>query len=573
MKFKLLALIFTGISASFMLCNAAGATPESMHTAAKIINSGSPTAKWTGVDPDAYASMDFYIPDGIAHVKGRIIDYTPESELTTFTIKTDNSVILSQKVTAVDIAPDGTFSADIPLAYPQFSTVKFETEIRNLFLVPGDTVNIVTTTNKSQQNTGWYKHDFFGFEGPLNDATMVNVLADSVLTHYNLHALWDEFRVQPDDSMTANTIKANKKLAKRFDDTMRDLPGFIGKMPVSNHIKDYIATWAAAQFIQEMEKLDMDWTFAKGPQLLPDSTHTSYIVVEREQMAPLELQWMKHKELIYNNPLMLCTDWILPNRWAFNNLFAPGRIIVEGETHPLYEITSINSNLPIYERLKAADDLNLNTVGIGNCFASQFIRTSWLISLINEICNNQENMTPEQLQLLNRHVSAVIRLNRFDMLSSELLNAYGNLISHKKRNPAASAITLSQADREVLDNIIAPYRGNVLLLDFWSISCAPCRGGMVDMKPMLEKYAGHPFKALYIGPDDESRQACESWLAKEEIKGEHIFISNSTWSKLSAMFNFAAIPFQVLIDKDGNVLKTKCNVNDAINLIEDGQLP
>jgi len=92
---------------------------------------------------------------------------------------------------------------------------------------------------------------------------------------------------------------------------------------------------------------------------------------------------------------------------------------------------------------------------------------------------------------------------------------------------------------------------------------------MIAQKPILERYADQPFKALYIADREAGKDACEKWLNKEGIKGEHIFISNDNWKRLNSLFNFSGIPFSVLIDKEGNVIETNYQiVNGELRLEE-----
>ncbi|MDE6654791.1 MAG: TlpA family protein disulfide reductase, partial [Muribaculaceae bacterium] len=123
----------------------------------------------------------------------------------------------------------------------------------------------------------------------------------------------------------------------------------------------------------------------------------------------------------------------------------------------------------------------------------------------------------------------------------------------------ASIVIEGTPGGDVLEKIIAPYRGNVLFLDFWGIGCGPCRAGMQRQKPWLDELAGQPFRALYIANADENKEACERWLRNEEIKGEHIFVTGDDWMRLCALFTITGIPHGVLIGKDGKVIAPDYN--------------
>ena len=101
----------------------------------------------------------------------------------------------------------------------------------------------------------------------------------------------------------------------------------------------------------------------------------------------------------------------------------------------------------------------------------------------------------------------------------------------------------------IFQRIIEPYKGNVLYVDFWEMSCGPCRGGMLQMRDEVEANKDKPMKYLYV--TDDSPEKCKSFLEPNNIKGEHIHISRSEWGYLQEKFQFTGIPFIVLFDKDG----------------------
>ena len=108
--------------------------------------------------------------------------------------------------------------------------------------------------------------------------------------------------------------------------------------------------------------------------------------------------------------------------------------------------------------------------------------------------------------------------------------------------------TLTKGD-SIFQRIIEPYKGNVLYVDFWEMSCGPCRAGMLHMRDEVEANKDKPVKYLYI--TDDTPEHCKSFLEPNNIKGEHIHITRSEWGYLQEKFQFTGIPFVVLFDKKG----------------------
>lgn len=101
----------------------------------------------------------------------------------------------------------------------------------------------------------------------------------------------------------------------------------------------------------------------------------------------------------------------------------------------------------------------------------------------------------------------------------------------------------------IFQRIIEPYKGNVLYVDFWEMSCGPCRAAMLHMRDEVEANKDKPVKYLYI--TDDTPEHCKSFLEPNNIKGEHIYITRAEWGYLQEKFNFTAIPFVLFFDKQG----------------------
>ena len=114
----------------------------------------------------------------------------------------------------------------------------------------------------------------------------------------------------------------------------------------------------------------------------------------------------------------------------------------------------------------------------------------------------------------------------------------------------------------IFQRIIEPYKGNVLYIDFWEMSCGPCRGKMLSMRDEVEANKDKPVKYLYI--TDDTPEHCKSFLEPNNIQGEHIHITRAEWGYLQEKFQFTAIPFVVLLDKNGK-LRKDVTVEELLN--------
>lgn len=533
-------------------------------------NTNHATESWSGLDPKRYADMSFYDKDGMVHLLGRITDYSPRYGFSTFSVRTKNDFIDEQKVNVGNINPDGTFELDIPLPYPQYDFFKMGEIYKNLFLIPGDTLSIVTCMAQKIDPEMGHKPEYFGYEGDVDDGVVINMLTDEIFKRYGLNSLYQKFKAENTDSMKIETYRISEQLASLLDSVCEDLPNYVGNLPISVYAKDMLSTAAIGEICSRMEDVQMDFRDAKGPQLEKDDDGNPYITQGETLDEIVFLKpWMKYKELIYNNPIMVCNGWVLPNRWRFNSQFRSSAMAAEG----MMEVpeTSLYISADDFKEPYTIDLNHLDSIGLGNCFVAQLVRTA---SLIDDL-HTTEEPSSARLAKNNKLVSNVIRHNEYDLLNEILMAEYNNFVkdvmiaeNQLGDKEDTSIVIPDSPEGNVLSKIIEPYKGNVLFLDFWGIGCGPCRAGMMRQKQLLEELADKPFKALYIANADEGIDACKKWLRKEEIKGEHIFVTGDDWQRLSGLFNFSAIPFGVLIDKEGNILKTHYSIHEDEPLLK-----
>ena len=81
---------------------------------------------------------------------------------------------------------------------------------------------------------------------------------------------------------------------------------------------------------------------------------------------------------------------------------------------------------------------------------------------------------------------------------------------------------------------------------------------MKEERETVERLKDKPVRFLYICDEKDSpREHTEAWLTKNNIKGEHIYVTHNEWNLLAAKFNIYAIPFKIGVDMNGNVVAFK----------------
>ena len=108
----------------------------------------------------------------------------------------------------------------------------------------------------------------------------------------------------------------------------------------------------------------------------------------------------------------------------------------------------------------------------------------------------------------------------------------------------------------VLREIVAPYAGKFILLDFWGTSCGPCRAAIESSSELRQRNLDHPdFKMIFITGESDSPEGAYNKYVAENLVGEATHrLSDSDLNRLRGLFKISGIPHYVLIGRDGKIL-------------------
>ncbi|MFK8013066.1 MAG: TlpA family protein disulfide reductase [Marinicellaceae bacterium] len=158
----------------------------------------------------------------------------------------------------------------------------------------------------------------------------------------------------------------------------------------------------------------------------------------------------------------------------------------------------------------------------------------------------QAKKTPERIAILNqREDERVAREKERDEMLADVPfsnNVIGETFDFE----------LDKHDGTVFNS--KKHRGKVLLLDFWSWKCAPCRTALPELQTLIKSYPKSKFEIIGINFDDymnidqilsEQGINWQQWVVKQEAMQSAVF------KKL----NFKGIPYYMIIDQSGKLVK------------------
>jgi thiol-disulfide isomerase/thioredoxin len=115
-------------------------------------------------------------------------------------------------------------------------------------------------------------------------------------------------------------------------------------------------------------------------------------------------------------------------------------------------------------------------------------------------------------------------------------------------------------------DILAAYKGKVIYLDIWSSWCGPCRAEMPHSKTLKEKFKAKDVVFVYLSIDN-NLEDWEKILKIMQLEGEHYRASKEIHKYLGLEFDLQYIPHYIIFDKDGKLVKNNAQRPSSEELV------
>jgi thiol-disulfide isomerase/thioredoxin len=126
----------------------------------------------------------------------------------------------------------------------------------------------------------------------------------------------------------------------------------------------------------------------------------------------------------------------------------------------------------------------------------------------------------------------------------------------------------STPEAELIRNLVAKYPGKFLVIDFWGMTCGPCRSAIQSSKAKRAEIAKRDDIKLVFIAGERTAEGSEAyhnyvkeWLADEET----ICLTNTDFTRLQELFQFNGIPHYETITPDGRRVRDDLRINGYDN--------
>lgn len=122
----------------------------------------------------------------------------------------------------------------------------------------------------------------------------------------------------------------------------------------------------------------------------------------------------------------------------------------------------------------------------------------------------------------------------------------------------------STPEAELIRKLVAKYPGRFLFIDFWGMTCGPCRAAIQESKELRAEIAKRDdVKLIFIAGErttegsDAYKQYVTEWLTNEET----VCLTNAEFRRLQELFQFNGIPHYETITPDGRRVREDLSIS------------
>ena len=444
----------------------------------------------------------------------------------------------------VSMDEDNCYTLDLNIPYAQFVFTK---PFGNVFIAPGDTLEMFSSIDSAPDGSG---PRFKTFRSN-SESAMINTLLPKFMEKYG--------RIEYEYNEAQTTIEKGKdatqalleRWANQANEIIADeeLRQALINSPLSTRGKDLVMISLLTNKCIEIE--DVVKSYTSNANTYTQDEDGNWNSEPNPNYVKLDLQTiygtlLKNKELIYDNPLALSER----NQWVFVNRTLFGPLLFSWKTY------EVDENHYSQRRLH---DYGMAGTFVNDLYLSQDIVRILEVTKKDDKLGKLAEYREEVLDNVANDVGEALACIQNVKVAQAVTGEYRKFVKATETAATDNGNNWTEEQNALWNKLVSPYKGNTLFLDFWGMGCGPCRSGMMSQKKLVEELKDENVKFIYITTEDQKPSA-EKWMGENDIKGEHVYITQNEWKQLETMINFTAIPRGALVNKNGKLIENNFEV-------------
>jgi thiol-disulfide isomerase/thioredoxin len=327
-----------------------------------------------------------------------------------------------------------------------------------------------------------------------------------------------------------------------------------------------------------------------------EATNSSLVYLLNEQNVKIDSSKVDNNSFLFKGVLIAPkkysvqiknqtkTHSILLENNLFNVLLNNDTITVSGGdlNTKLITVNTLINNLNT-KKLALLDDFVLGTINSKNLQTSiKFINSEQKKIITDNIVNNANNILSSTLfssmktfsledlkdienntkSINNKSLNTLLseEITRFQKIADEKLAEEKRIAAVRKAYRKPAILFSGDGLNGELVSLESIIKGKkLILIDFWASWCMPCRALTPRVKAIYNKYKNKGFTILTVSEDKSTEKWRKGIEQDKMLDWHHIF---DDYGRISSMYGIRTIPYMVLIDGNGGIVKEKISISE-----------